>query len=122
MAPLLALLLATACVAVDGHGRETHVPQETTAAAAGADDEEAALLQFSFNTSQRGAHCCLNTDDTCCAYCLNDKGHHDKRVCVTRTTEEHDARPNCDSCGGQYTPTCIEYPCDGSWAYCAWKC
>mmetsp|Transcript_40749 Transcript_40749/g.82146 ORF Transcript_40749/g.82146 Transcript_40749/m.82146 type:complete len:144 (+) Transcript_40749:94-525(+) len=143
MVPFFALLLATACVATDGHSCKTHAPQEPTASAAGSDEEEeeAALLQFSFNQTHHTRSDCLcctweNTWEsgmtqivqgrTCCAYCLNDKGHSDKRVCITKTAEKHDARPFCNSCGGVYTPgvctAAVGPRSEKTWGHCAWQC
>eukprot|EP00414_Alexandrium_minutum_P012743 CAMPEP_0113819684 /NCGR_PEP_ID=MMETSP0328-20130328/862_1 /TAXON_ID=39455 /ORGANISM="Alexandrium minutum" /LENGTH=112 /DNA_ID=CAMNT_0000787617 /DNA_START=97 /DNA_END=436 /DNA_ORIENTATION=+ /assembly_acc=CAM_ASM_000350 len=104
MAPLLVLLLATACVAIDRDSCQTRAPQESSASPAGADEDEAALLQVSSNRTQRlgddGCECCYG-GDTCCAYCLNDKGHSNKRTCITTTAEKKDARPFCEAAVGR---------------------
>eukprot|EP00414_Alexandrium_minutum_P012477 CAMPEP_0113834952 /NCGR_PEP_ID=MMETSP0328-20130328/8690_1 /TAXON_ID=39455 /ORGANISM="Alexandrium minutum" /LENGTH=88 /DNA_ID=CAMNT_0000803273 /DNA_START=97 /DNA_END=359 /DNA_ORIENTATION=+ /assembly_acc=CAM_ASM_000350 len=87
MAPFLVLLLAIACVAVDDHSCQIRAPQESTASV-GSDEDEAALLQFSSNKTQHksdDATCCSEHDSTCCAYCLGDKGHSNKRICITTT-------------------------------------
>mmetsp|Transcript_57960 Transcript_57960/g.116183 ORF Transcript_57960/g.116183 Transcript_57960/m.116183 type:complete len:120 (-) Transcript_57960:80-439(-) len=119
MAPLCALILATAYVA----------------SAAGSDTEEAILVQVSFNRTHLERYdcdCCGDRwDDTdpdftygdfCCAYCLDDKGHSKKRVCVTRTKLEHDDRPFCDTCGGAYNPGWCNGHEPEHDAHCAWRC
>eukprot|EP00414_Alexandrium_minutum_P005441 CAMPEP_0113823288 /NCGR_PEP_ID=MMETSP0328-20130328/2667_1 /TAXON_ID=39455 /ORGANISM="Alexandrium minutum" /LENGTH=123 /DNA_ID=CAMNT_0000791227 /DNA_START=1 /DNA_END=369 /DNA_ORIENTATION=- /assembly_acc=CAM_ASM_000350 len=94
MAPRFVLFWAIVCLPAATCSRE----QE--------EEEGAALLQFSLSAAQHmqdGCRCCRPEDGTCCAYCLGDKGKGaDKRICVTKTTEKNDARPSCDTCGGEY--------------------
>mmetsp|Transcript_105067 Transcript_105067/g.307008 ORF Transcript_105067/g.307008 Transcript_105067/m.307008 type:complete len:141 (-) Transcript_105067:48-470(-) len=116
MVRFLVLLLAASCVAIEAHNWTT-VPREFTASGTDVDEDVAALLQLSNRDREdpddHDYPSCCDWDappphtpkyKTCCAYCLNDKGHHDKRICITKTATKHDRRPFCDDCGGIYNP------------------